>query len=86
MEPIELRRVEPQELDSAAAVGRRIAANVARAVEVRADVLDHVLVALAADGHVLIEDYPGVGKTALARALSRSIDGAVARIQCTADP
>ncbi|MFL5847721.1 MAG: AAA family ATPase [Solirubrobacteraceae bacterium] len=85
MEPIELRRVEPQELDSAAAVGRRIAANVARAVEVRADVLDHVLVALAADGHVLIEDYPGVGKTALARALSRSIDGAFARIQCTAD-
>jgi MoxR-like ATPase len=85
MEPIELRRVEPQELESAAAIGRRIAANVARAVEVRADVLDHVLVALAADGHVLIEDYPGVGKTALARALSRSIDGAFARIQCTAD-
>ena len=85
MEPIELRRVEPQELESAGAIGRRIAANVSRAVEVRADVLDHVLVALAADGHVLIEDYPGVGKTALARALSRSIDGAFARVQCTAD-
>jgi MoxR-like ATPase len=85
MEPVELPRVEPQELESAAEVGRRIAANVARAVEVREDVLDQVLVALAADGHVLIEDYPGVGKTALARALSRSIDGAFARIQCTAD-
>ena len=85
MEPVELPRVEPQELDAAAGVGRRIAANVGRAVEVREDVLDFVLVALAAGGHVLIEDYPGVGKTALARALSRSIDGAFARIQCTAD-
>jgi MoxR-like ATPase len=85
MEPLELRRVEPQELDVAAEAGRRIAANVVRAVEVRADVLDHVLVALAADGHVLIEDYPGVGKTALARALARSIDGSFARVQCTAD-
>jgi MoxR-like ATPase len=85
MEPLELRRVEPQELDVAAEAGRRIAANIARAVEVRPDVLDQVLVALAADGHVLIEDYPGVGKTALARALARSVDGAFARIQCTAD-
>jgi MoxR-like ATPase len=44
-----------------------------------------VLVALFAEGHVLIEDYPGVGKTALARALSRSVDAEYARIQCTAD-
>jgi MoxR-like ATPase len=85
MEPLELRRVEPQELDVAAGAGRRIAANIVRAVEVRPDVLDHVLVALAADGHVLIEDFPGVGKTALARALARSVDGAFARVQCTAD-
>ena len=44
-----------------------------------------VLVALFAEGHVLIEDYPGVGKTALARALARSVDAEYARIQCTAD-
>ena len=41
--------------------------------------------ALLAEGHVLVEDYPGVGKTALARALSRSIECQFARVQCTAD-
>ncbi len=41
--------------------------------------------ALLAEGHVLIEDNPGVGKTALARALARSTDAEYARVQCTAD-
>jgi MoxR-like ATPase len=86
MEPPErLEGLAPHELETAAAVGRRLADNVARAVEVDAEVLRSVLVALAAEGHVLIEDYPGVGKTALARALALSIDGQFARIQCTAD-
>ena len=43
----------------------------------QAEVLEHVTVSLLAEGHILVEDYPGVGKTALARALSRSIDCAV---------
>ena len=49
------------------------------------DVVRGLIVALLADGHVLIEDYPGVGKTALARALARSLEAEYARVQCTAD-
>jgi MoxR-like ATPase len=64
---------------------RRIVANVERAVEVRPEVLERLLVAVLAEGHVLIEDLPGVGKTTLARALARSVDLQYARIQCTAD-
>jgi MoxR-like ATPase len=75
----------PQQVDAAAAVVRRVQENIRRAVKVRDDVLDHVLIAFLAEGHILIEDYPGVGKTALARALSRSIDCQFARVQCTAD-
>ena len=65
--------------------GARLAANIAQAVKVDQAILREVIVALVAEGHVLIEDYPGVGKTALARALSRSIDCQFARVQCTAD-
>src|SRR5215216_5741912 len=68
-----------------AALGERIAANVGAAVKVDPKVLREVIVALIAEGHVLIEDYPGVGKTALARALARSVDAEYARIQATAD-
>ena len=57
----------------------------ARAVRVPEETLEHVVVALLAEGHVLVEDYPGVGKTALARAVARSIDCQFARIQCTSD-
>jgi MoxR-like ATPase len=68
-----------------AALGERIGQNVALAVKVDDQTLRGVLVALVAEGHVLIEDHPGVGKTALVRALARSIDAAYARIQCTSD-
>jgi len=78
-------RVQPGDLAAAAATVRRVAANVCRACEVRDDVLDHLLVAMLAEGHVLIEDLPGVGKTTLARALARSLDLAFARVQGTAD-
>src|SRR4030081_1425156 len=85
MEPTELPPAAPHECEAAGAIARRIAANVTRAVRVPEETLGHVMVALLAEGHILVEDYPGVGKTALARALSRSIDCQFARVQCTAD-
>ncbi len=68
-----------------ATIARRLADNIAGAVQVRPQTLNYVLTALLAEGHVLVEDYPGVGKTALARAIARSIDCQFARVQCTSD-
>jgi MoxR-like ATPase len=91
MEPVEPKDeaapegLRPAEIESTVSVARRIEENIRRAVKVRDDVLEHVIVSLLAEGHILVEDYPGVGKTALARALSRSIDCQFARVQCTAD-
>jgi MoxR-like ATPase len=77
--------VASEEIAAAGELVRRIAANVERAVEIRREVLDRLLMAVLAEGHVLVEDLPGVGKTTLARALARSLDLQFARIQCTAD-
>ncbi len=87
MEPIEPlpRSVAQDEVEAAVGFARRIEDNIRRAVKVRDAVLEHVVVALLAEGHILVEDYPGVGKTALARALSRTLDCQFARVQCTAD-
>src|SRR3712207_4150092 len=62
-----------------------MAENVQRAVKVPDHALRDLIVALVAEGHVLIEDNPGVGKTALARSLARTLDAEYARIQCTVD-
>src|SRR3954467_3136449 len=88
MEPLEEAAPEglaPAEIEAASSVARRVADNIRRAVEVRDEVLERVMVTMLAEGHILVEDYPGVGKTALARSLARSIDCQFARVQCTAD-
>src|SRR3954464_9301622 len=88
MEPLEEAAPEglaPAEIEAAVSVARRVADNIRRAVEVRDEVLERVMVTMLAGGHILVEDYPGVGKPALARARARSIDCQFARVQCTAD-
>ncbi|GAA1640323.1 AAA family ATPase [Georgenia ruanii] len=63
----------------------RIVDNVGRAVLGKADVVRLVVTALLAGGHVLLEDYPGTGKTQLARALGQSLRTSTSRIQFTPD-
>jgi MoxR-like ATPase len=63
----------------------RVASNVETVIQGKRDVVELVLLALVAEGHVLVEDVPGVGKTHLAKSLARSIDGAFNRIQFTPD-
>ena len=78
-------RVAGAEVETAVALGRRVGDAITAVVEVRREVLDNVLVCIAAEGHILLEDLPGVGKTTLARALARTLELQFARVQCTAD-
>jgi MoxR-like ATPase len=59
--------------------------NIEQVIEGKPDVVSAALVVLLAEGHLLIEDVPGVGKTMLSKALARSIDCSVRRIQFTPD-
>ena len=63
----------------------RIALNVERTIQGKGEVIRLSLVALMAEGHLLIEDIPGVGKTMLAKSIARSIDCTWRRIQFTPD-
>ncbi|HEY7034923.1 MAG TPA: AAA family ATPase [Thermomicrobiales bacterium] len=75
----------PVDVASVAALAERVLDNVGRVIVGKRDVVELLLVALLAEGHVLIEDVPGVGKTTLARAMARSIGGEFRRIQFTPD-
>ncbi len=76
---------EPLGLDRVREAMGRIAANIERVIEGKPEVVRLAIVVLLAEGHLLIEDVPGVGKTKLAKALARSIDSSVRRIQFTPD-
>lgn len=64
---------------------KAIVDNLSRVILGKEDKIELLVLALAAGGHILIEDIPGVGKTTLARALSKTIDGKFSRIQFTPD-
>lgn len=59
--------------------------NIARVIKGKPRVIEMIVVALLARGHVLLEDVPGVGKTTLAHSLARSLDCSFKRIQFTSD-
>ena len=63
----------------------RVKANIKRVIVGKDEVIDLVLVALLSDGHILIEDVPGIGKTMLAKSISKSIGCEFRRIQFTPD-
>ena len=73
------------DLETLARVTQRVRQNVERVIEGKPDVVSAALVVMLAEGHLLIEDVPGVGKTMLSKALARSIDCSVRRIQFTPD-
>jgi MoxR-like ATPase len=66
-------------------VAERVKGSIARVIVGKDDVIDLVMVALLSDGHILIEDVPGIGKTTLAKSIARSIGCSFRRIQFTPD-
>jgi len=83
MSPAPDRRAEA--VAKAGALAENIRGSIAKAMVGQRTVIEQVLVALFAAGHVLIEGVPGLGKTLLARALAKTFDGEFARIQFTPD-
>lgn len=79
--------MEATEQRAAAAVDAiaRVRSTIDAAVRTPPGLVDLALMALVAEGHLLIEDVPGVGKTALARAIARSVGLEFSRVQCTPD-
>ena len=74
-----------QDTTTPALTARRIIDNVARVIVGKTPVIEQALAALAAQGHLLVEDVPGVGKTMLAKSLAVSIGCSFKRIQFTPD-
>ena len=70
---------------SSAETVERLVENLARVVHAPEDTLRLIVLALVAEGHVIVEDFPGVGKTMLAKSLARSLDLDFSRIQFTPD-
>jgi len=72
-------------IDDLVPAARRIGKAIESVIEGKRDAIQLTLTVLLAEGHLLIEDVPGVGKTMLAKALARAIDGSVRRVQFTPD-
>src|SRR3982074_1898923 len=76
---------KPSSPEEAPRVAQAPENNIARALKGKQEIVELSLAALAAGGHLLLEDVPGVGKTTLAQALARSLDLSFAPVQFTSD-
>ncbi len=79
------KEVAVQQTDSGPAIARAIVDNISQVIVGKTSVIEHTLAALIAQGHILVEDVPGVGKTMLAKSLAVSLGCQFKRIQFTPD-
>src|SRR5512135_2535204 len=83
--PMQARSLQEGGIALDFALCKRIAENISRVIVGKKECVELLLVALLADGHVLIEDIPGLGKTSIAKSLAKSIGGSFRRVQFTPD-
>jgi len=76
---------DPERLAEAAGAAHAIVENLARVIHAPEETLRLCVLCLISEGHLIIEDFPGVGKTMLAKALARSLDCSFSRVQFTPD-
>ncbi len=76
---------DPERIADAAQTAHTIMQNLARVVHAPEETLRLCVLCLISEGHLIIEDFPGVGKTMLAKALARSLDCSFSRVQFTPD-
>jgi len=78
-------RISKEDVQEVKEAAERLVNNVSKVIVGKKETIELVLVALLCEGHVLIEDIPGIGKTMLAKAVARSLGGSFKRIQSTPD-
>jgi len=82
---LDLVDIEPMDIDDAIKRSGLLRENMEKVIIGKPETIDMTIVCLLARGHLLLEDVPGTGKTTIAKALAKSIEGSFQRIQCTPD-